>query len=357
MRRGHIPGEPRHDTDETEVWAEDFPKSRNDARVQRAYHQRMRSTPAAGLSARDEAMLQAIARLQFVTSRQIVRLFYQPGSLEYVRGRLKHLADRQYLLRLRLPSSGPGNTAWVYAVAGKGWRYLRASNALSGNEEAPLRFRPTEQHEHSWLFLTHSLAVTDILVAALCLPEIQPTLLLRELCHERVLRRQPPVKVQTLRGETVGIIPDGFLDFILDGEVRMSILLELDRGTMAREAMQRKFRGLLAYADGPYQTVFRSTSLTFAVATTAGLARCEQLRTWCARVLQEVPDATHRQAYADLFLFTALPQTVPGSGALDPEALFLRPVWTQPLADGLQPLLDGVFPMGHSSDEHGATTQ
>jgi hypothetical protein len=336
MRRGQVPDQPVYTNHHTRNDGDD---TQRDAPRPESHVRGVAAIPIT-LSARDEAILQAIARLQFVTAQQIVQLFYQPGSLEYVRSRLKRLADHQYLLRLRLPSANSGNTPWVYAVATSGWTYLRAAGMLSADEDLSLRFRPAEHHTHSWFFLTHSLAVTDILIAALLLPARHPEVVIRDLRHERVLRRQPSIRVTTQRGETVRVIGDGFVDVVLGGALRMSILLELDRGTMAQRAMLEKFRGLLAYAAGPYQRVFRSASLTFAIATTAGQQRCNALRGWCERALAEIPDDRHRKAYADLFLFTALPPVPAGSGALNPDALFLQPIWSQPFADRLAPLLD-----------------
>lgn len=324
-----------------------------------------RPPPLPGISARDDAILRAVARFHFVTAQQITRLFYQPGSLEYARNRLRRLAAQGYLVRLRLPSAGPGNTPWVYSIAGRGWGYLQAVGAdkgadpsagacLEGGEgergrgrgrgpesKDKRRFRPSEQGEHSWLFLTHTLAVTDVLIAATLLAQAHAEdIVLTDVVHERELRRRPLVKVHTLRGESVGVVPDAWLDFALRAQARMSIVLELDRGTTEQLAMKRKLRALLAYADGPYQQTFQSTSLSIAVATTAGEGRARQLRAWCEDVLRDLPTTAQRQADAELFLFTALPPVPIGNSGLDPERLFLAPVWWQPFADQPISLLD-----------------
>lgn len=66
------------------------------------------------------------------------------------------------------------------------------------------------------------------------------------------------------------IVPDGWLDLLLAGNLQMCLVLELDRGTLEQRAWRRKVRSLLAYARSPYQERFGTTSLTVAVVTTAG---------------------------------------------------------------------------------------
>ncbi len=267
------------------------------------------------LSSRDDRLLRAIYTYQFVSVQQLTRLFYHPGSLKYVRRRLKALSDAGYVQRLRLPSVTSGNTSYVYTLARKGITYLTAA----GYSEFG-RFRPSEQRAHAYLFLTHTLAVNDFLIAAQLLERVVPAVKLVDMRHERMLRHSP-VKVVTPKRETITIVPDGWLDFHVGGRQRMSILLELDRGTVEQRAFKRKLRGLVAYALGPYQTLFGSRSLTIAFATTAGAHRLQLLRSWSEQALQEVELAED----ADILLFTALP-----AGDWDPKTLFCAPMWYQP---------------------------
>lgn len=231
----------------------------------------------------DEAMVRAVATFHFLTVEQVTRLFYHHGSLTHVRGKLKRLSDLGYLQRLRVPRTSAGNPPWVYHLARGGIRALQQSEGLERGES--LRFRPAEQREHAYLFLAHTLAVNDVLIAATLLSRTVPQAVLAELQHERDLR-QTPVRVRTSAGESMSVIPDAWLDFHLAQRARMSIVLELDRGTVGQRAFKRKLRGLLAYAAGPYQEAFGTSSLTIAIATTASASRAKQLRTWCEQVLR-----------------------------------------------------------------------
>lgn len=148
--------------------------------------------------------------------------------------------------------------------------------------------------------------------------------------HERDLRRRP-IHLRTARSELQTVIPDAFLDFHLDGRSRMSLLLELDRGTVEQQAFTRKVRGLLALAAGPYAATFGTTSLTIVFATTAGDARVQRIVTWCEQTLR----ALGQETSARLFLVGALPP-----GALDPVDVFLAPRWYQPFVEQPMPLLD-----------------
>jgi hypothetical protein len=282
---------------------------------------RQRTAPAPairGLSAGDDALLRAVYSYQFVTVEQATRLLFSPGSLVYVRAKLRSLAARGYLQRLRLPSSGQGNTPHIYTLARKGIRYLEAAGFADF-----ARFRPSEQQEHSYLFLRHTLRVNDVLIAGALLGELSPGMVLAEMRHEHTLKRTP-VYVDVVSGdkkERIGVVPDGWMDFHLRGEERMSIVLELDRGTVEERAFKRKLRGLLAYANGPYQAFFDSEAITIAFATTAGEGRLRRLRAWCEQTLTE----DGRKEHAELLLLTSLPE-----GELDPRRLFLSPVWQQP---------------------------
>lgn len=279
------------------------------------------------VNARDDTILRAIATYFFLTVEQIVRLFYRHGSLPYVRVRLKRLADAGFLARLRLPSPGPGNTPWVYTLGRRGIAYL----ADAGEEDVAGRFRASETQERSYLFLSHTLAVNDVLIAATLLERAMPGVRLAQMRHERALRHEP-VRVTTPEDEHLAVVPDGWLDFHIRQVARACVVLELDRGTVEQKACKRKLRALLAYASGPYQEAFGTESITVAIATTAGEERARHLLSWCEQVLRE----RHVEREADLFLVTALPSRE----APDPTWLFLSPVWWQPFADAPSPLLD-----------------
>jgi hypothetical protein len=255
-----------------------------------------------------------VAFYHYLTAEQVRRLRYSPGAINYVRERLKSLTDRTYLQRVYLPRMGRGgDTPAIYRLARKGIGYLSAAGV-----EVLARYRPSEG-EHSYLFLAHTLAVNDVLIAADLLTRSHPAITLAGVLHEQVLKRRP-VAVTTGTGEKLSVIPDAWLDFRLPDR-RMCVVLELDRGTVDRTPFRRKVRGLVAFSKGPYQEAFGSRGLTIAVATTAGEKRRDDMLAWIESELTDLAE----ERRGELFLCRAIPP-----GAQDSDALFLRPTWHHP---------------------------
>lgn len=283
------------------------------------------------LTKRDDAILHAMATYQYLSADQVRRLGgYSHGSLDAVRKQLKQLVEDSYVLRMRLPRASAGNAPWVYGLDRLGSAYLEATIGASDDSASLGRFRASEQYERSYLFLTHTLAVNDFLIAASLLEREVPTVRLAELRPEHALKRTP-VRVALGPAEKQTVILDGWLDFHLHGTLRLCIGLERDRATEAEGAFVRKLRGLLAFAVGPYQEAFGVDSLTVAFATTAGPRRVEQMRAWCERILRDAG----REEDADLFFLASLPE-----GELDPKTVFLAPIWSRPFATNRAPLLE-----------------
>lgn len=281
------------------------------------------------ISAHEDALLRAVGQYHFLTVEQATRLLYAPGSFRYVRGVLRSLADRGFLGRLRLPRVTPGNTCWVYWLDRVGRRYLE-----SAGDAEPGRFRPGEHQEHAFLFLTHTLACNDFLIAGALLAERVAGVSLAGMRHERTLRHTP-MQVTLRESEKdvrVGVVADGFLDFWVGTQKRMPILLELDRGTVEEKPFQRKVRALAAATaiGGPYDELFGADSVTVAIATTAGPKRLAHLMRWCERALGT------KSAHTEIFLLTSL-----APGELDPHAVFLSPIWYQPFTQKPLALLEG----------------
>jgi hypothetical protein len=281
---------------------------------------------ALSLSGVEDALVRAVYDFHFLTAEQVTHLMYSQGSVWYVRLLLRGLYMRGYLHRLRLPSAAPGNTAFVYTLGRRGISYLTGAGIADFH-----RFRPSEQDEHSYLFLTHTLCLNDCLVAARLLELEEPAVQLVDFVHERTLKRTP-VRVTTHRSEHIAVIPDAWLDFhVGHGSHQMAVVFELDRGTVDKKAMKKNLRGLVAYARGPYQASFKTDSLSIALATTAGPHRVELLKNWLEQVLEEAT----AQSMAGFFLVTALPPGPPS-----PRELFLSPVWSVPFSPSPVALLE-----------------
>lgn len=283
-----------------------------------------RNISRGALTERDDLLLRAIYELQFVTTEQMTRLYFSPGSLTHVRVVLKQLTDGGYLHRLRMPSDQDGVKPWVYTLGRLGIRYL---NAAGYREFA--RYRPSEQKAHSYLFLAHTLGIGDVVIAAKLLSERVPDYVLADFRHDRMLKRTP-VEVSTPEDGKIGIVPDLWLDWHIGGTSRASIALEYDRATEEQRQWRRKIRGLIAFANGPYQEAYGSESLTIAIGTTGGVQRAEVIRGWLEQELKHAG----REQDGEIFVVSALP-----SGELDPVEFFTHPRWIQPFQTQAVPLL------------------
>lgn len=289
--------------------------------------QRKSVTPA------KRAILIVIARYYFLTALQGTRLLYAATSLTRVQMLLKELADDGYCQRLFLPRPSPhGRVPAVYTLGRAGRAHLAALGI-----DVPARLRPSAERGHAYLFLDHTLAVNDALIAAALLSRTIPAITIQQMRHERDLRRTP-IAVTTPDGGHASVIPDGWLDLRVtmpDGVYRSCIAVEIDRGTTEQRAFRRKVAHWIAATGGPYQSVFGTDLLTVAIVATPGEGRAEQLLRWIAAELT----ALHRADAADLFLVTSVDMA-----AADPATLYCGPVWRRCDRETPVPLIEGIAP-------------
>ena len=283
--------------------------------------------------------MHALFRYYYLTNEQVCRLLYSPGSLTFVRTRMKRLADAEYAQRFFVPPrNNTGRGQAVYTLARKGLAYLQ-----SLDEELQRRYRPSEVEGLSYQFIEHTLAVNDVLIGLELLARSTDQVVIRTVLHERDLKRAP--LTVTLRESehtsTVAVIPDAYVQLELvaaDGRYETCLALELDRGTEKQHRWRRKVAALLAATTGPYQERFGTNVLTVAVVTTAATKatadkRLADLLTWTEAEL----NARGLAHQADLFWFTALtPEPIA------PAALFLTPRWVLPLSREPAILLDAI---------------
>ncbi|MCC6236793.1 MAG: replication-relaxation family protein [Dehalococcoidia bacterium] len=281
---------------------------------------------ALSITPADDYILKVLLRFRYLAARQVCALRYSAGSLTRVQAILKRLTDSGYLQRIWLPRRTPrGSAPSVYTLARKGLNYLRAQGI-----DVPARYHPSEQRERTYLFLAHTLAVNDVLIAAELFCRREPRYALAASVPEHLLKRSP-ARVEDEAGRPITVIPDGWIDLRVDGAYQICLVLELDRGTEEQKAWRRKVRGLLAYANGPYQEAFQTRSLTIAVVTTDGPRRLLDLLRWTERELT----AVREQERGDLFIFTEI---VPE--AIFPHVLFTSPIWYRPFASDEIALVD-----------------
>jgi hypothetical protein len=284
----------------------------------------------------EDTMLDALRTFHLLTAPQVCRLLYAPGSLTYVRSRLAALARAGYVEQgfLRRASRG-GSTPLLYWLTGKGGRYLRSTG-----RDVRTRLRRSESRVYGYMHQAHSLDVSEFLLQARLFERRVPEVQLSRLIHERDMK-QYAVKVTVTGGRTVQVVPDGFVEFVMDQPgIRHSapVVLELDRGSHGVSSWSKKVEALAAWTKGAYQQVFGAAFLTIAIVVandTWGPAELEhrrqQLRQWTEQVL----DAAGERRLGEVFLFGCL-----SPATKEPERFFLEPAFLPAFGSTDVPLLD-----------------
>jgi len=179
----------------------------------------------------DAPILAALGRYFYLTATQLTRLLYAPTSHTYAQARLKRLTDANYLQRIFLPRpTRTGSAPFVYTLARKGINAL-----IEWGRPVDRRYRRAEVRETSYLYLAHTLALNDVLIALELLCRRDPRVRVIALRHERELKRAP-VQVRLPDGTTAGVIPDAWVDLRLAGQYQECYAVELDRGTTGQQA-------------------------------------------------------------------------------------------------------------------------
>ena len=259
----------------------------------------------------DEKILSTFATYPYLTGEQVTRLCYSSGSARYVSAKLKTLTEHKFLHRLARETI---NYPYVYCLGMRGIRYLKSLGF-----DLPV-FHPSEHTHHKSLFLTHTLAVNDFLIAAAILPATAADITVRDIKHDLTLKH-----TQTM------IVPDGWIDFRINRKTQVCIWLEMDMGTMDQMPFRKKISALVTFSKEAYTRVFGTPSLTIAFATPTGERRFNTMLDWTQKELT----AMHSEHVADMFRFLS----IPGHNVC-PETLFLSPVCARPFgSDGL-PLID-----------------
>ena len=300
----------------------------------------------------DDNILKTIYRYYYMTVLQVVKsVGYSVNSLPTVRTRLRHLEKKGYLSAIYLPTVRKGNFPKIFYLSSGGLNILRKQGF-----DVPHRYHATEQKEKQYLFLKHTLAVNDVLIAAKHVATQYPQVSLYEFRHERELKRDPEKFTITLYKETESdteqaavwkqedfyFVPDAFLDFHIEQEkktFRSAILVELDRDTIERRRFQEKIRGILTYIKSErHVRRYKARKITVAFVTTGGQKRVEKMREWTRSELAKTHDTWD---YGYTFVFTALPHVIDPVTQkeleelddIDPVQLFLSPVWEFPFTE------------------------
>jgi hypothetical protein len=218
-----------------------------------------------------------------------------------VSAKLKNLTKQKYLHRLERETI---NFPYVYSLGHRGIRYLQS---LGG--DIPV-FHPSEHTTYKPMFLHHTLAVNDFLIAAATLPTIRSDISIYDIKHDLTLKR-------TL----ATVIPDGWIDFWLNNKTQQCIWLEMDMGTMDQKTFRKKISALMEFSSQSYEHIFGTPSLIIVFATPAGEQRLNNTLNWTQKELT----VSHSEKDADLFRFLCIPEQ-----DMCPEQIFLSSICIHP---------------------------
>src|SRR5207245_11764146 len=186
-------------------------------------------------------LLRAFAAYHNLTVEQLTTWMYSSGSARYVSARLQALTERKLLHRLTREAS---NYPYVYCLGIQGIRYLQKIGC-----DIPL-FHPSEHIQHAPMFLRHTLAVNDFLIAASKLPGVSPDIAVSAIKHDGTLKRTQK-----------DLVPDGWIDFRIGERIQVCVWLEMDMGTMDQKPFRKKISSLVVFSRQSYSQVFGTQSL------------------------------------------------------------------------------------------------
>jgi hypothetical protein len=273
-------------------------------------------TPAKGA----EKILLSLAEFDYLTTEQITPFCYSPASLSFLRKKLKMLIAEGFVLALEHNAI---TVPHVYTLTGTGYA---AAHTLGMPKNKRVRPREETGKAGNLFFIQHTIAVTDVLIAARLLSQTVPGIELNRLYLERELKRKIyvetvlPIEESKTQRRTTCLEPDAAVDFIIHGKWQDFFHIEVYRTHLRESRFKQKIVSYTAYAASTiHQELFHTPALAVAVCCQTGqMART--LKRWTEEVLQEV----QQPELGERFFFTSV-----NPASVSPEELFLSPVWEQ----------------------------
>jgi hypothetical protein len=286
-----------------------------------------------------------LAAFHYLTVSQLIALGeYKESSRSYIHKEVNELVAEGYLLALpRQIVSQPR----LYTLTVKGQRFA----SVLGN--APYkRYRKGEELERgeNVSFVAHTIAVTDVLIAARLLAKRVPAIRLNRMPTERELKRTiyvpvpsegttqrelkrtiyVPVPSEGTTQRKICIEPDAAVDFTIQDTWQDFCYLEVYRHHLNKIRFQHKIAGYVtALVSGLHERLFQTPAMAVAViATTEKLAGT--LKQWT----EEALGAIQRSDAGDRFFFCSFDTTT-----TNPEDMFLSPLWEQAFDTTKTPLI------------------
>jgi protein involved in plasmid replication-relaxation len=268
-----------------------------------------------------------LAAFQYVTVSQLIALEeHKESSRSYIHKEVNELVAEGYLLALpRQIVSQPR----LYTLTVKGQRFA----SVSGN--APYkRYRKGEELERgeNVSFVAHTIAVTDVLIAAQLLAKKVPAIRLNRMLTERELKRTIYVSVPGERTtqRKICIEPDAAVDFTIQDTWQDFYYLEVYRHHLNKLRFQHKFQGYVtALVSGLHERLFQTPAMAVVV-----IATIDKLAGTLKQWAEEALAAIDRKEAGDRFFFCSL-----DTATTNPEDMFLSPVWEHAFSTDKTPLL------------------
>src|SRR5215211_7103092 len=249
----------------------------------------------------DHDVMAAIWHYQCMTALQVTKLLFSLNSLTWVQTKLKRLADAGYLVRSQIPVKlVNGRPPLYYGLGERGLAHL----AMYG-VDVPEQARPYRVRHYSDPFISHLLAVNEVLIAGRRLCQQYPTVKLAKVLHQQDFEREP-VPVRRPGGQQTKVKLDGFLDFEVHTAQphRAPLCLEVDRGSERRRRWREKVKSLVYFMRGPYQERFARKAITIGIVATPGRSRLASLIGWTREELTELKATPEERA---AFRFATFP--------------------------------------------------
>jgi hypothetical protein len=276
-----------------------------------------------------EKFLAFLALFGYLTAEQLRKVCgYQPTSIGYIREKLNSLVAAGFVLAL------PGrfvNQPRVYTLTATGY-----TSASALGVQLAKRVRPSEERDkaHNRFFIEHTLAVSDVLIAAWQLSQNHPGIVLSRMITERELKR----KIYVAIPERICIEPDASCEFTItttvdNKPVRWQDFFHIEVYRTLPPAdwrFKQKVMGYVISVDtGQHEALFQTPALSIAV-----IAQTEQMAATLKQWAEEALTDMHLPEEGERFFFRSV-----DTAAVCPEELFLAPRWERAGSTVKTPLL------------------
>jgi hypothetical protein len=277
-----------------------------------------------------EKLLFDLVELEYLTITQLAKVGgYKTTSLPYLRKELRELIAAGCAATLpRQLKTQP----LVYTPTTTGYRYAAALGMTQ-----PKRIRPVDERDKAknTLFLQHTLAISEVLIAAKLLARTHPQIALSHLYTERSLKRK--IAVTLADNRRCYIEPDASVEFLLTEPWHEPpqtwqdfFHIEVYRHLPLEDRFKQKVSGYVTSVDtGVHAALFNTEALSIAIF-------CETLpqATLLKRWTEEALTGMGRMAEGERFFFRTL-----DTATVSQEDMYLAPNWEQAFGTVKTPLL------------------